>query len=44
VFDPAAFYGARSVWAVTAGVRLGAGMPHARMGRYGVAAASHGPR
>lgn len=37
VFDPVAHYGARSLWSVTAGVRLGAGTSHARMGRYGVA-------
>lgn len=36
-FVPREFYGASSVWALSAGVRLGAGrMPH-RMGRYGAA-------
>jgi hypothetical protein len=39
-FDPASFYGGRRLWALTAGLRLGAGMPHARMGRYGVSAAA----
>ncbi len=36
VFDPVSFYGGRRLWSLTAGVRLGAGMRHARMGRYGV--------
>jgi hypothetical protein len=38
-FEPGAFYGARRLWTGVLGVRLGAGTPHARMGRYGVAAA-----
>jgi hypothetical protein len=37
-FDPRAFYGARALWTVVVGARLGLGAPHARMGRYGVAA------
>jgi hypothetical protein len=41
VFDPVAFYGGRHLVALTAGVRVGAGMLHARMGRYGVAAPAH---
>jgi hypothetical protein len=39
VFDPATFYGASRLWSFSLGVRLGAGMTHNRMGRYGVAAA-----
>lgn len=38
-FEPAAFYGARDLWQLSAGARLGAGMPHRRMGRYGAAEA-----
>jgi hypothetical protein len=41
VLDPVTFYGGRHLSALTGGVRLGAGMRHARMGRYGVAAARH---
>jgi hypothetical protein len=41
LFDPATFYGARRLFALTAGVRLGVGARHARMGRYGVAAGGH---
>jgi hypothetical protein len=37
-FEPALFYGRRVPWSVSAGVRVGAGTPHRRMGRYGVAA------
>ena len=37
LFDPAAFYRSSHFWMVSAGVRVRAGMPHARMGRYGVA-------
>lgn len=40
VFDPAAFYGATTLWMFTAGARFTAGPRHARMGRYGVAAAT----
>jgi hypothetical protein len=36
-FEPAAFYGNAAQWGVSLGVRLDAGMRHARMGRYGVA-------
>ncbi|MBV9880421.1 MAG: hypothetical protein JO180_07990 [Gemmatirosa sp.] len=43
VFDPASFYGASRLTALTAGVRLGAGMRHERMGRYGVAEPPHAP-
>jgi hypothetical protein len=35
LFQPEQFYGARTLWAVTVGVRVGAGALH-RMGRYGV--------
>lgn len=38
-FEPRAFYGAAAVWTTVLGLRLGVGTPHARMGRYGVAAA-----
>lgn len=38
-FDPAQFYGKRSILTLTAGVRLGFGLRLHRMGRYGVAAA-----
>jgi hypothetical protein len=36
-FDPRSFYGAKWLWSFSAGVRLGIGMQHMRMGRYGVA-------
>ncbi len=39
VFDPQLFYRATAQWTLAAGVRLGLGRPHGRMGRYGVAAA-----
>jgi hypothetical protein len=39
VFEPQLFYRARVQWTLAAGLRVGAGRPHARMGRYGVAAA-----
>lgn len=38
IFDPELRYGSSSMWMLTAGVRLRAGMMHDRMGRYGVAA------
>ncbi|MBA3889160.1 MAG: hypothetical protein H0X64_01380 [Gemmatimonadaceae bacterium] len=38
LFDPDAFYGARALAMLSAGVRLSAGAWHGRMGRYGVAA------
>lgn len=37
IFDPELRYGSSSMWMLTAGVRLRAGMMHGRMGRYGVA-------
>jgi hypothetical protein len=37
-FDPPSFYGARPLWSYSFGARIGIGMKHARMGRYGVAA------
>ena len=37
VFQARSFYGARSPWMLSAGVRLRYGPAHARMGRYGVA-------
>jgi len=36
-FVPADFYGASSIWMLSAGMRIGVGPRHARMGRYGVA-------
>ena len=36
-FVPEDFYGASSIWMLSAGMRLGIGPRHARMGRYGVA-------
>ena len=36
-FEPEQFYGTSAIWAFSAGVRLGVGMAHARMGRYGAA-------
>jgi hypothetical protein len=47
LFEPALFYGARTQWSLSAGVRLGIGGSHARMGRYGVASEArhvHAPR
>jgi hypothetical protein len=41
LFEPSLFYGARRQWSLSAGVRLGIGGSHARMGRYGVAADAH---
>ncbi|MBL0169477.1 MAG: hypothetical protein IPP90_01950 [Gemmatimonadaceae bacterium] len=38
VFEPQAFYGAGTLWSVTAGVRLHVGTMRRRMGRYGVLA------
>jgi hypothetical protein len=38
-FEPQRFYRGREQWTLAAGVRLGLGRPHGRMGRYGVAAA-----
>jgi hypothetical protein len=40
VFDPERFYGARSSWMMSAGIRLRYGPLHSRMGRYGVAMTS----
>ncbi|MGH8100622.1 MAG: hypothetical protein ACREIW_04945, partial [Chthoniobacterales bacterium] len=37
VFDPKSFYGSDVIWSVSAGMRFGFGMKHARMGRYGAA-------
>jgi len=36
-FEPAAFYGASSLWSASVGIRLGVGRMGHRMGRYGVA-------
>ncbi|HET7457449.1 MAG TPA: hypothetical protein VFJ74_07330 [Gemmatimonadaceae bacterium] len=38
LFQPSLFYGAATQWHLSAGVRVGIGMRHGRMGRYGVAA------
>ena len=40
VFEPRQFYGASQLWNFSAGLRVGVGMRHMRMGRYGVAAQS----
>jgi hypothetical protein len=37
IFEPAAFYGRDHIWTLSLGVRLGAGTPMHRMGRYGAA-------
>ena len=37
-FDPRQFYGSSRIWSVSVGAKLGFGMAHMRMGRYGVAA------
>ncbi|MFL5561500.1 MAG: hypothetical protein ACJ79K_08505 [Gemmatimonadaceae bacterium] len=39
-FDPARFYGRDRITVLSIGMRIAAGMPHHRVGRYGVAAAS----
>lgn len=38
-FDPRQFYGSDRIWSVSVGAKLGFGMSHMRMGRYGVAIA-----
>lgn len=37
IFDPDAFYGGNSMWSVSLGARIEAGLRHVRAGRYGVA-------
>ena len=37
LFDPVRFYGSNRMWRLSAGVRIGLGHEHGRMGRYGVA-------
>jgi hypothetical protein len=37
IFDPPGFYGDDKQWSLSAGLRLGIGIRHARAGRYGVA-------
>jgi hypothetical protein len=37
LFDPGLFYGSNLMWRLSAGIRVGAGHEHGRMGRYGVA-------
>lgn len=37
LFDPNDLYGSDQLWSLSFGLRFGAGMRHARMGRYGVA-------
>jgi hypothetical protein len=39
VFIPADFYGSSVLWSLSLGLKLEAGTPHPRMGRYGAAAA-----
>ncbi len=36
VFEPSQFYGSRTLWSLSAGIRLHAGTMRSRMGRYGV--------
>lgn len=38
VFDPASFYGGNDLLAISVGLRIGAGAPMPRMGRYGITA------
>ena len=42
-FEPRGFYGARSIWMVSGGVRIGVGPTHRRMGRYGVGLPNEAP-
>jgi hypothetical protein len=37
LFDPAAFYGRKTLWMTSLALRIAAGMPLHRMGRYGIA-------
>jgi hypothetical protein len=37
IFDPLEFYGSTSLWNLSLGIRIRAGVQHARMGRYGAA-------
>ena len=41
VFIPADFYGASRLWSFSIGTRVGIGMKHRRMGRYGAASMDH---
>lgn len=41
LIDPASIYGSATLWSFSAGVRTSLGLSHTRMGRYGVAAATH---
>ena len=43
-FDPRQFYGSSRIWSVSAGAKIGFGMMHMRMGRYGVAVAQQPSR
>ena len=36
-FDPRTFYGSSAIWSLSAGMKIGFGMEHMRMGRYGAA-------
>jgi hypothetical protein len=38
LFDPASFYGRNDLWMISVALRIAAGVPMHRMGRYGVAA------
>ncbi|HEX6626919.1 MAG TPA: hypothetical protein VF105_03095 [Gemmatimonadaceae bacterium] len=38
-FDPRSFYGATTIWSLSAGMKMSLGMSHMRMGRYGAAIA-----
>jgi hypothetical protein len=41
-FDPRQFYGSNQIWSFSIGLKVALGMPHMRMGRYGVAIAGEG--
>lgn len=43
IFDPPEFYGASRLWSLSVGARIGVGMRHSRMGRYGVAISHSNP-
>ncbi len=43
IFDPLEFYGSTTLWNLSAGIRIRAGMQHERMGRYGAALPARAP-
>jgi hypothetical protein len=42
IFDPLEFYGSTTLWNLSFGLRIRAGMQHTRMGRYGAALSAGG--